>query len=533
MPKRDDFSPGVKTRLKEAVASICSNPACRVFTIGAHTDPSKKEVSIGVAAHICAAAPGGPRYDDGMTQGQRVAYANGIWLCQKCARLIDRDTARFKTPVLHQWKADSEALARQNIGQRVPSKRDASDQLVMALSGLPTSNQPNVISNAHLAYRTVLEETDPRFQVETSFLDGITRITLNPVEPVRIKFKVGDAAASTWQDGISNLVKHGRPVQLPADDVRVHGSPIFEKLHPSEFTGAKIIFSPDGRLAVAKLSLRDPISGVLLSLDDAIGSIAAGTETATFTGGSCGGLLTIRLELPRESPADGTFTITTDFERWVNRDVRVLPYFDKVFHFYERAKEGWIADLTLEIEGSRVFGAIAEMPVDDDVFMFTSTTLAYCNRARVLTEHIGRRLEFRLDPPFSAEDHKELAELANIARGKHVFNADEVSPVKHLLKAEADGANIRILKEHPGPHTFAMTGAPNTIAIYGQELDLPHLRRVFQDVTAEIDGELASFPEGSEVPVTWKKGPAFRITHEFESASQLAERLATEKESAP
>lgn len=63
MNKRDDFSQKTIDRLCERVGGKCSNPNCRRETKGPHSNPQKR-VSIGEAAHITAAAEGGPRYND-------------------------------------------------------------------------------------------------------------------------------------------------------------------------------------------------------------------------------------------------------------------------------------------------------------------------------------------------------------------------------------------------------------------------------------------------------------------------------------
>lgn len=68
-------------------------------------------VNIGVAAHITAAAAGGPRYDPTLTEAERSHPDNGIWLCQNCAKLIDNDPQRFHVEQLHVWKASSEGQA--------------------------------------------------------------------------------------------------------------------------------------------------------------------------------------------------------------------------------------------------------------------------------------------------------------------------------------------------------------------------------------------------------------------------------------
>src|SRR5438309_817446 len=91
---RDDFNQTTKDRLARRVGWRCSDPGCRRLTCGPHSQPDRT-VSIGVAAHITAAAPGGPRYDHTLTAEIRTSISNGIWLCQDCAKLIDSDTERY------------------------------------------------------------------------------------------------------------------------------------------------------------------------------------------------------------------------------------------------------------------------------------------------------------------------------------------------------------------------------------------------------------------------------------------------------
>ena len=111
---RDDFSSGTKETLGKRVNFLCSNPDCQLLTVGPHSEPHKS-VNKGVAAHICAAAPGGKRYDDSQTTEQRKGIENGIWLCQNCAKLVDNDEARFPTQLLHAWKVIAESRVSHSI----------------------------------------------------------------------------------------------------------------------------------------------------------------------------------------------------------------------------------------------------------------------------------------------------------------------------------------------------------------------------------------------------------------------------------
>ncbi len=65
-------------------------------------------MNIGVASHITAASPGGPRFDPSLTQFERSSTDNGIWLCQSCAKLIDSDTTVHTVSALAEWKVSAE-----------------------------------------------------------------------------------------------------------------------------------------------------------------------------------------------------------------------------------------------------------------------------------------------------------------------------------------------------------------------------------------------------------------------------------------
>lgn len=119
--KRDDFTETIKLKLAKRVAFICSNPSCQQLTIGPDTQNGIN--NIGVAAHICAASPGGPRYNKNMTEEERKSIENGIWLCQSCSKLIDIDESKYTVKLLHNWKESMENTISLNFGQRINLKK--------------------------------------------------------------------------------------------------------------------------------------------------------------------------------------------------------------------------------------------------------------------------------------------------------------------------------------------------------------------------------------------------------------------------
>jgi hypothetical protein len=114
MTARDDFKPEVKDVLAKRVGMRCSNPNCRQPTSGPQEHPARV-LNIGVAAHITAASPNGPRYDKSLSPESRGSIENGLWLCQNCAKLVDNDDLRYPVDLLRRWKALSEEAARLDI----------------------------------------------------------------------------------------------------------------------------------------------------------------------------------------------------------------------------------------------------------------------------------------------------------------------------------------------------------------------------------------------------------------------------------
>ncbi len=114
MVERDEFSKDVKETLAKRVGTLCSNPQCSVPTYGPSESPSKS-LNKGVAAHIRAAAQGGPRYDPNISSEERKCISNGIWLCESCAKLIDSDQKRYTIEIIERWKSVAEERARKAL----------------------------------------------------------------------------------------------------------------------------------------------------------------------------------------------------------------------------------------------------------------------------------------------------------------------------------------------------------------------------------------------------------------------------------
>jgi hypothetical protein len=103
MNTRDNFTARTKIQIAKRAGWTCSYPGCGRATVGANSS-GDGEINLGVAAHICAAAPGGPRYDPEMDADARSAVDNGVWLCQQHSVLVDARDPAFTVERLRQWR---------------------------------------------------------------------------------------------------------------------------------------------------------------------------------------------------------------------------------------------------------------------------------------------------------------------------------------------------------------------------------------------------------------------------------------------
>jgi hypothetical protein len=112
--KRDEFTPKTKLQIAKRAGWLCADPECRRQTVGATSDGAG-EIMVGEASHICAAAPGGPRYDPGMSEDERRSAKNGIWMCKVHGTSVDSDDPKFTVELLRGWKAQAEKDSHRNV----------------------------------------------------------------------------------------------------------------------------------------------------------------------------------------------------------------------------------------------------------------------------------------------------------------------------------------------------------------------------------------------------------------------------------
>lgn len=125
-----DFNKNTIDTLAKRAGYICSNPDCRVKTVGPNSDTSKSTM-IGEAAHIHGARPNSKRYVSDMTDTTRAEITNAIWLCRNCHKLIDTDENYYSHEVLFKWREIHEKYILAELGNRTALIRQKQFQFVL------------------------------------------------------------------------------------------------------------------------------------------------------------------------------------------------------------------------------------------------------------------------------------------------------------------------------------------------------------------------------------------------------------------
>lgn len=196
--RRQNFPARIRRLLAERAGFRCSAPDCCAPTSGPATRPDGV-VNVGVAAHIAAASPGGPRFVATQSQDERSSIDNGIWLCETCAKKVDADTRRYTVDVLKGWRSVAEEAARSLVGR--PASQEATGVLFAAV-GMAVSEcrwtdmkyrpEDRGCGRAH-QLRELGHETDSRV------IDPVLDVTILQRAPFpTVVSRVGFQAVKVW-----------------------------------------------------------------------------------------------------------------------------------------------------------------------------------------------------------------------------------------------------------------------------------------------------------------------------------------------
>lgn len=336
---RDDFSDLTKIELLVRAANLCSR--CHVFTVGS-TDAGDRKNSIGVAAHICAAAsgPGAKRFDASQTKAQRRHFDNGIWLCYSCSKLIDNEETFHTVAHLKEMKARHQVYVSGWVGVVPMAPFEAKSEIragileatifLITKAGSPANFDVSAVVEG---YEQTINSIDPNFKVVVTATSGSVVHELVPVTSpaprIQMVFNDDDANISAdlaWQ----KMIEVGESIHIPTNDFKFVGSKLFEHLNDVIVGGTLTLTPGKRRLETCIYFVSDEAEFELAATESFMGR---GSKQFDIEGSALNGFFTFRYFIHDRYKVDATYTF--DVAGWLGQPINNLRHYHRIKRAYD------------------------------------------------------------------------------------------------------------------------------------------------------------------------------------------------------
>lgn len=219
------------------------------------------EIMLGEASHICAAAPGGPRYDPGMSETERRSSKNGIWMCKLHGTSVDSHDPKFSIELLRSWKMQAEERSHRSVlygdagwPAKVSEGEPAKRLYAAAVADIDALRRSDKWPSTDVALTVQMKEL-----VQPTPTTALAHV-LSRLGDLVLVAPPGMGKTSTLLQVAEGLVAHGEtPVFVPLADWATENKPLLDSiLGRSTFRGK--ITEDDFRAVAQK-------TGVYLLLD--------------------------------------------------------------------------------------------------------------------------------------------------------------------------------------------------------------------------------------------------------------------------
>jgi len=497
--KRDEFSASVRRVLRERVGGLCSNPDCPQRTLGPKFSDKNKSQKRGQAAHIHAAAPGGPRYVPDMAQSERKSIDNAIWLCIACADKIDTDEKKYPADLLKAWKRKTEAHVAFLLDNPPPNHDAILSSVAMLIGSSNDTHHLDIPGMVKKLYEEKLEALDPRWKVQLDLIGCGQRYTLEPSNsPIGmiLKYKSNNPQLIVaTNDLMRRIYDYGGVCEIKDGEFALEGSPLFDFL----LSGSSLqrVVMRNEKIVPCRVEILDDANISTIFGFDAKGILSHGERGIKFSILAWDGILSIHCILDYEKGNSLKECDTVSFpckinfniKNWDEIDIRNIPYFFEVFHFCNIVDKNKRMRIASKIDESPKMPTFhLDMGITHDEHFLA--LLAYVDNARTLANYLNVELPLKLGIGFSGDEFYELKVLAEmINKGFTEYKFSETDSSISVI-FDAIEENIALLMENKSDSqdisiTFEET-TNQVITVFDRELILPPKMREFTKVVPKI-----------------------------------------------
>lgn len=477
---RDDFSDVTKIELLVRAANLCSR--CHVFTIGS-TDAGDRKNSIGVAAHICAAAsgPGAKRFDASQTKVQRRHFDNGIWLCYSCSKLIDNEETFHTVAHLKEMKARHQVYVSGWVGVVPMAPFEAKSEIragileatifLITKAGSPANFDVSAVVEG---YEQTINNIDPNFKVvvtatSDSVVHELVPVT-SPAPPIQMVFNDDDANISAdlaWQ----KMIEVGESIHIPTNDFKFVGSKLFEHLNDVIVGGTLTLTPSKRRLETCIYFVSDDAEFELAATESFMGK---GSKQFDIEGSALDGFFTYRYFIHDRYKVDATYTF--DVAGWLGQSINNLRHYHRIKRAYDFVVKYPKSKVSIEIVLNGHPMRLWDGTHSDftELFNRLKRIVEIAEWSRIIAAKISKSLKLKtLD--LTVKDERYIELYAQLLKGDVIRKLDygEYIFSARIDEAESKAINVFCSEEHT---EVTITNSPK-IGFFGNTIRLPKLTK--------------------------------------------------------
>ncbi|WP_336034086.1 hypothetical protein [Acinetobacter bereziniae] len=408
--KRDNFTEKTISILRRRVGNMCSNPNCFKHTVEGHSTNVEKVIDTGIAAHICAAAFNGPRYDESMTNEARKHISNAIWLCAHCSMKIDREPAAYPVELLKKWKVIAENRISLNSNQRLLTEQEAEykvNQSFLQSLGLSIPEKFNTsLSGISKAVNQYFHNLDPRLNIKYSYINGVDNFQISSLqsetdEPILLKFN--PECSQEYNIKIKNFINHGQPVTFNITELSSNSIGL-NNIFPQTNMLGTVTINPQKDLK-ANIEILDSNDNILVEFEN---NLYIGETSFSFKSEKFDGLLSLIIDkanFKNEVSREET-TILLNYKIWDSHDLQSLKYFTQIYRIFEKMYASGKITLNINIDGIVYFSSVISL--ENEKFYGLFYLLSYTYYSRLLCKTLDISILFDSSCSFSAEEYQDI-----------------------------------------------------------------------------------------------------------------------------
>lgn len=523
---RDNFPPSIIRTLRERVNGLCSNPDCRRVTLGPQESSKNKSVIIGQAAHISAASPGGPRYDGKMTEDERKSIENGIWLCDNCARKIDRDADTYSVSLLKSWKIASERFAVQQLDKPIAGHNIALDGLAL-ITGHDIYDKDNLISHVHRVYEDKLMALDPRFDVRVDYVGREQVVVLNKADGM----PTPEISCTVQDENEANKIKefflYGGEATITHHSLSVSGSPL---LNIGGGGSLKSLYvSQEGINIVCDIDVFDENTKDIKFSLKSEGKLYKGAAGVSIQVNAMSNVLNIAWSLDlRASSLEGKIvkakgqSISMNFIEWNGYKIKNLEDIDVLLEFCRIYSREHPIRFVIKSKEADSISLNGKMCINDNKDIIVS--LEYLKMAKHILSFTGDDILFDALHTFTDSQYSELRNVYNILQGDFVIrkfvNGKPVGNGKILI---CENNKVSLQKAFDNKEYTSVEfydDINQKMMIYNAEVILPKQIRVLKNVFLKTSHDTEEISIGDVVDVEFWPSESFSYEVKFEKKKE-------------